>query len=73
MRQTKRSTHSWNRCQDIVTKAGGTVDKVDKWGKRRLAYRVEKYREGIYVLFQFTASADDREGVRAPSARAGCW
>ena len=25
-----------------VTKAGGTVDKVDKWGKRRLAYRVEK-------------------------------
>ena len=38
-----------------VTKAGGTVDKVDKWGKRRLAYRVEKQREGSYVLMQFTA------------------
>ena len=38
-----------------VTSAGGTVDKVDKWGKRRLAYRVEKNREGFYVLLQFTA------------------
>jgi small subunit ribosomal protein S6 len=38
-----------------VTSAGGTVDKVDKWGKRRLAYRVEKQREGSYVLLQFTA------------------
>jgi len=41
-----------------ITKAGGTVDKVDKWGKRRLAYRVEKNREGFYVLIQFTAEAN---------------
>ena len=40
-----------------VTSAGGTVDKVDKWGKRRLAYRVEKHREGSYVLMQFTAES----------------
>jgi small subunit ribosomal protein S6 len=38
-----------------LTSAGATVDKVEKWGKRRLAYRVDKYREGFYVLFQFTA------------------
>jgi small subunit ribosomal protein S6 len=38
-----------------LTATGATVDKVDKWGKRRLAYRVDKYREGTYVLFQFTA------------------
>ena len=37
---------------------GATVDKVDKWGKRRLAYRVDKYREGTYVLFQFTAAPE---------------
>ena len=41
-----------------VTSAGGTVDKVEKWGKRRLAYRVEKYREGSYVLMQFTAAPE---------------
>ena len=41
--------------EDAVDHAGATVDKVEKWGKRRLAYRVDKYREGAYVLFQFTA------------------
>ena len=43
------------------TASGATVDKVEKWGKRRLAYRVDKYREGSYVLFQFTCAPD---GVR---------
>ena len=41
-----------------LTSAGATVDKVEKWGKRRLAYRVDKYREGSYVLFQFTCAPD---------------
>ena len=40
-----------------LTTAGATVDKIDKWGKRKLAYRIDKYREGSYVLFQFTADA----------------
>lgn len=40
-----------------LTTAGVTVDKVDKWGKRKLAYRVDKYREGSYVLFQFSGDA----------------
>src|SRR5262249_49507231 len=37
-----------------LTAAGATVDKVEKWGKRKLAYRIDKYREGSYVLFQFS-------------------
>ena len=41
-----------------LTSAGATVDKIDKWGKRRLAYRVDKYREGSYVLFQFTGGPE---------------
>jgi small subunit ribosomal protein S6 len=41
-----------------LTTAGATVDKIDKWGKRRLAYKVDKYREGNYVLFQFSAGPD---------------
>ena len=41
-----------------LTTAGATVDKVDLWGKRRLAYKVDKYREGSYVLFQFTGGAE---------------
>jgi len=41
-----------------VSTAGGTVDKVEKWGKRKLAYKVDKYREGAYVLVQFTAGPE---------------
>jgi small subunit ribosomal protein S6 len=41
-----------------LTSSGGTVDKVDKWGKRRLAYKVDKYHEGSYVLFQFSAGPE---------------
>src|SRR5208283_4445283 len=41
-----------------LTASGATVDKVEKWGKRRLAYRVDKYREGTYVLFQFSAGPE---------------
>lgn len=42
----------------VVTSHGGTVDKADKWGVRRLAYRVEKRTEGHYILIQFTATPD---------------
>jgi len=44
--------------KSVVSGSGGSVDKVDKWGKRRLAYRVDKYREGAYVLFQFSAAPE---------------
>ena len=43
--------------RSTVTTAGGTVDKVEKWGVRKLAYRVEKRAEGYYILIQFTAKA----------------
>jgi small subunit ribosomal protein S6 len=47
--------HLVDQMSKSVTTSGGTIDKVDKWGKRRLAYRIEKHREGSYVLMQFTA------------------
>ena len=39
----------------VVTKDGGTVDKVDIWGKRRLAYEIDKHAEGIYAVIEFAA------------------
>lgn len=38
----------------LITSSKGTVDKVEKMGVRRLAYRVEKRNEGFYVLIQFS-------------------
>ena len=42
----------------VVTQAGGAVDKTEKWGVRKLAYRVLKFNEGQYILLQFTAKAE---------------
>jgi small subunit ribosomal protein S6 len=39
----------------IITAAGGTVEKSEKWGVRKLAYRVQKRNEGYYVLLRFSA------------------
>ena len=39
----------------VVTGGGGNVDKVDIWGKRRLAYQIEKKSEGIYAVVDVTA------------------
>ena len=36
--------------QAFVEQAGGKLQKVEKWGKKRLAYDVKKHREGYYVL-----------------------
>lgn len=41
--------------QDTVKRIGGTVDKVDEWGKRTLAYEVKKQHEGYYVVVNFQA------------------
>ena len=38
----------------LITSSNGTVDKVEKWGVRKLAYRVEKRNEGFYILVQFS-------------------
>jgi len=44
--------------KELITNGKGSVDKADKWGTRRLAYRVQKYNEGIYVLLQFSSSPE---------------
>jgi small subunit ribosomal protein S6 len=41
-----------------ITATGGTIEKVEKWGVRKLAYRVNKRNEGFYVLIVFNAGAE---------------
>lgn len=43
------------RFTSVMTSNGGQVDKFSEWGKRRLAYEVNKQREGYYFLVNFTA------------------
>lgn len=41
-----------------LIEANGTIDSVDEWGKRRLAYPINFKNEGYYVLVQFTAAPE---------------
>jgi small subunit ribosomal protein S6 len=38
------------RIQSMVTQRGGTVEQVDTWGRRRLAYPIGRFRDGFYIL-----------------------
>ena len=35
-----------------ITDSGGSIDKTDKWGKRRMSYEIQKQKEGIYYLLE---------------------
>lgn len=43
------------RFKNVVAEMGGTVEKVDEWGKRRLAYPINYINDGYYVLMYFEA------------------
>lgn len=42
---------------EVIRKDGGSIENVDIWGKRRLAYEIKKKTEGIYAVVNFTASS----------------
>jgi small subunit ribosomal protein S6 len=42
----------------VVRQGGGTVEKVDVWGRRRLAYEIDHKVEGIYAILDVTAEPD---------------
>ena len=43
------------RITDLVTDNGGSLDNIDEWGKRKLAYEINKQTEGDYILVEFHA------------------
>lgn len=45
----------FNKVTDLLARFGGTVEKVDDWGKRRLAYEIKKETEGFYSFITFDA------------------
>lgn len=49
---------SLDKYLSVVTAAGGSVDKIDIWGRRRLAFDIAKKSEGIYAVVDFTATPD---------------
>jgi small subunit ribosomal protein S6 len=46
------------RIAGVVSRAGGQVGKIDRWGRKRLAYELEGRTEGYYAVVDFTADPD---------------
>ena len=52
-----------DRVQSWITDAGGNVSNVDIWGKRRLAYDIQKQHEGQYVLLRAQLKPESTAGI----------
>ena len=52
-----------NKVTDTITQLQGKVVKVEKWGKRKLTYKVKKNSKGYYVIFYFMASPDSLKEI----------
>jgi small subunit ribosomal protein S6 len=48
-------TGALDRISGIVSETGGEVGNVDRWGRRRLAYEIDRHNEGYYVVVEFRA------------------
>lgn len=48
---------SLDKFLNVIRTDGGTIEKVDIWGKRRMAYEINKKNEGIYAVVNFTSNS----------------
>jgi len=48
-------TETLEKAKGYIERFGGTISNVDDWGKRRLAYEIDKIREGFYYFITFEA------------------
>lgn len=46
------------RVKEYVTRFGGEIKDIDEWGKKQLAYEIQKMREGYYYFIHFAANAE---------------
>ena len=51
-------TAALEKVQNYITRFGGTVESVEDWGKKKLAYEIQKMREAYYSIINFEAPAD---------------
>ena len=46
-----------DKCKALIERFGGTITEVDEWGKKKLAYEVQKMKEAFYYFIKFDAEA----------------
>ena len=56
---------SIEKIKEVIARFGGVVTNVDEWGKKRLAYEIQKMKEGFYYFIQFDANAEAPAQIEA--------
>ena len=51
-------TATVEKAKEYITRAGGTVTEVEEWGKKKLAYDIQKMSEGFFYFIQFDAESN---------------
>lgn len=51
------------RLKSIVESGQGEVQSLEEWGKKRLAYEIQGFNRGLYLLVEFNASPDDIDEI----------
>jgi small subunit ribosomal protein S6 len=51
-------TATVEKAKEYITRFGGTVTEVEEWGKKKLAYEIQKMSDGFYYFIQFEAASD---------------
>ena len=54
-----------DKCKALIERFGGTITNVDDWGKKRLAYEIQKMKEGFYYFIQFEAESSAPAGIES--------
>lgn len=54
-----------DKAKAIIEKAGGTITNVDEWGRKRLAYEIQKMKEGYYYFIAFDGNPESPAQVEA--------
>lgn len=50
--------------KEIITQGGGELEKIEEWGKRKLAYEIKHKKEGYYAVFYFKGQPDLPDRLR---------
>lgn len=56
--ETEVKEAALEKIKGYIERFGGTIGEVDDWGKRRLAYEIEKVKEGFYYFIKFESASD---------------
>ena len=63
--EDEERTAALEQVKGYITRFGGTITDIDEWGKKRLAYEIQKMKEGFYYFIQFDAESDVPAQVEA--------